>query len=144
MQGYLGKVRLAQFHFKHFTLKQISRGHNPHADSLAMLATSLGSNLPWIVIVEDMVDSSLVKKPLLGVYCIQVGPSWMDLLLTFLTRGLLLGDKGEAKKIRRKAPRYWLSEEHKLYKRSHLGPYLLYVHPEVVEPLLEELHVGVI
>ena len=70
MQGYLGKVRLAQVHFKHFTLKQISRGHNSHIDSLAMLATSLGSNLPRIVIFEDMVDSSLVKKPLLGVYSI--------------------------------------------------------------------------
>ena len=68
----------------------------------------------------------------------------MDLLVTFLTRGLLLRDKGRAKKIRRKSPRYWLSEEQKLYKHSHLGPYLLYVHPEVVEPLLEELHVGVI
>ena len=68
----------------------------------------------------------------------------MDLLVTFLTRGLLPGDKGKAEKIRRKAPRYWLSEEQKLYKRSHLGPYLLCVHPEVVEPLLEELHVGVI
>ena len=68
----------------------------------------------------------------------------MDLLVTFLTQGLLLGDKGETEKIRRKAPRYWLTEEQKLYKRSHLGPYLLCVHPEVVEPLLEELHVGVI
>ena len=68
----------------------------------------------------------------------------MDLLVTFLTRGLLLGDKCEAKKIHRKAPCYWLFEEQKLNKRSHLGPYLLYVHPEVMEPLLEELHVGVI
>ena len=40
MQGYLVKVRLAQTHFKSFTLKQIPRGQNSHADSLAMLATS--------------------------------------------------------------------------------------------------------
>ena len=45
-QEYLVKVRQAQVHFKSFTLKQIPRGHNSHADSLAMLATSLGSNLP--------------------------------------------------------------------------------------------------
>jgi len=37
----------------------------------------------------------------------------------------------------------WLSEEHKLYKRSYSRPYLLCVHPEVVEPLLEELHDGI-
>ena len=47
---------------------------------------------------------------------------------------------GEVEKIRKKAPRYWLSKGHKLYKRSHSGPYLLCVHPETMELLLEELH----
>ena len=46
MQGYLVKVRQVQSRFKSFTLRQIPRGQNCHADSLAMLATSLGSNLP--------------------------------------------------------------------------------------------------
>ena len=64
----------------------------------------------------------------------------MDPLVTFLKQGLLPDDKGEAEKIRRKAPRYWLSKEQKLYKRSHSRPYLLCVHPEAVKPLLEELH----
>ena len=49
----------------------------------------------------------------------------------------------EADKIRRKATSYWLSEDHKLYKRSFLGPYLLCVHPELTESLLEELHEGI-
>ena len=61
----------------------------------------------------------------------------------FLKQGLLLEDKSEAKKICRKAPRYLLSEEQKLYKHSYSGPYLLCVHLEVVEPLLEELHEGI-
>ena len=52
-------------------------------------------------------------------------------------------DKGEAKKIRRNAPWYWLSKELKLYRCSFFGPYLLYVHPKAVEPLLEELHEGI-
>ena len=30
-----------------------------------------------------------------------------------------------------------------MYKRSHSGPYLLCVHLEAVEPLLEELHEGI-
>ena len=80
------------------------------------MAMSLGSNLPRVVIVEDMANSSLVKKPLVGVHGIQVEPSWMDLLVTFLKQGLQFEDGGEAEKIRRKAPRYWLSEEQKLYK----------------------------
>ena len=47
------------------------------------------------------------------------------------------------KKIRRKAPHFWLSKKQKLYKCSFTGPYLLCVHPEAVEPLLEELHEGI-
>lgn len=35
---------------------------------------------------------------------------------------------------------FLLSDEQKLYKHSFCGPYLLCVHPEVVELLLEELH----
>ena len=45
--------------------------------------------------------------------------------------------------MRRSAPCYWLFEEQKLYKRSYLGPYLLCIHLEAVEPLLEELHEGI-
>ena len=70
MQGCLVRVRQVRIHFKSFTLKQIPRGQNSHADSLAMLATSLGSNLPRVVIVKDMANSSLVKKPLVGVHSI--------------------------------------------------------------------------
>ena len=90
-----------------------------------------------------MVSSNLVKKPLVGVHSIQVRPSWMDPLVTFLKQGLLPKDKGKAEKIHKKAPRYWLSEEQKLYKRSHSVPYLLCVHPKAMEPLLKELHEGI-
>ena len=66
----------------------------------------------------------------------------MDLIVSFLKDGTLLDDKIKVEKARRKALRYWLSEEQKLYKRSYSGPYLLCVHLEVVETLLEELHEG--
>ena len=49
-------------------------------------------------------------------------------------------EKSKADKVRRKAPRFWLSEDRKLYKRSFSGPYLLCLHPEASESLLEELH----
>ena len=39
----------------------------------------------------------------------------------------------ESEKIRRNAPRFWLSEDHKLYKRSYSMPYLLCIHPEASE-----------
>ena len=70
MQGYLVKVRQAQTSFKSFTLRQIPRGQNSHVDSLAMLATSLGSNLPQVVIVEDMAHPSFIKNLLVRVHSI--------------------------------------------------------------------------
>ena len=108
-----------------------------------MLATSLGSNLPRVIIVKDTAHPNFIEKPFVGVYSIQVGPSWMDPLIIFLKQGLLFEDKGEAEKRRRKIPHYRLSEEHKLYKCSHSELYLLCVHPKVVEPLLKELHKGI-
>ena len=52
-------------------------------------------------------------------------------------------DKSESDKVQRKAPRFWLSEDQKLYKRSFSGSYLLCLYPEALELLLEELHEGI-
>ena len=60
----------------------------------------------------------------------------MDFISLFLERDIF----PEAEKVRRKTPRFWLSKDRKLYKRSFSGPYLLCVHPEVSESFLEELH----
>ena len=67
----------------------------------------------------------------------------MDPIVLFLKEDVLPGDKSKVDKIRRKVPRFWLSKDQKLYKRSFFGQYLLCVHPEVVELLLEELHEGI-
>ena len=112
-------------------------------DSLAIWATSLRSGLPRVIIDEDMMVSDHSDQTSNRVHSIQVGPSWMDPLVSFLRNGSLSKDKGEVEKIRRKAPRYWLSEEQKLYKRFYSRPYLLCVHLEVAESLLEELHEGI-
>ena len=64
----------------------------------------------------------------------------MDSISLFLERDILPVEKSETEKAQRKAPRFWLSEDRKLYKRSFSGPYLLCVHPEASESLLEELH----
>ena len=72
-----------------------------------------------------------------------MGPSWMDPIVSFLKDDTLPEKKSEAEKIRRKSPRFWLSEDHKLYKRSYSELYLLCIHPEASKLLLEELHEGI-
>ena len=67
----------------------------------------------------------------------------MDSIVSFLREDVLPSDKLKAEKIRRKAPRFWLSEDQKLYKRSFSRLYLLCIHSEASELLLEELHEGI-
>ena len=83
------------------------------------------------------------ELPSVGVNFMKIGPSWQDPLVTFLKYGILPEDKVEAEKVCRKAPRFWLSEDQKLYERLYSGPYLLCVHPKAVDMLLEELHEGI-
>ena len=64
----------------------------------------------------------------------------MDSITQFLKEDILPEEKIEADKIRKKATSYWLSEDSKLYRRSFSGPYLLCVHPDQTELLLEEMH----
>ena len=67
----------------------------------------------------------------------------MDSIIQFLKEDILPEERLEADKVQRKAIRFWLSENQKLYKHSFLGPYLLCVHPEMTKLLLEELHEGI-
>ena len=132
-----------QTKFESFDLSHVPRGANTHADSLATLATSLASNLPRVIIVEDLCIPTPIRKDLLQIYQVNLGLSWMDPILLFLERDILPEEKPEVEKIRRKAPRFWLSEDKKLYKRSFSRPYLLCVHPEISDSVLEELHEGI-
>nr|XP_023901135.1 uncharacterized protein LOC112012988 [Quercus suber] len=143
MQEYLGRVRRLQVNFESFEVTHVPRSENAHADSLATLATSSVKNLPRVIMVEDLNTSTLMTGDLHQVNQIRSALSWMDPIKLFLEKDILPEDKSEAKKIRRKAPRFWLSEDKKLYKRSYSGPYLLCVHPEASEALLEELHEGI-
>ena len=65
----------------------------------------------------------------------------MDSIIQFLREDTLPKEGIEADKIRKKATR--LSENQKSYKRSFSRPYLLRIHPEMTESLLEEFHEGI-
>ena len=132
-----------QTKFESFDLLHIPRGENTHADSLATLATSSIRNFPWMIIVEDLCTPTSPEKEVCQINQTSLSPNWMDPILKFLESDILPEDKVEAEKIQRRAPRYWLSEDKKLYKRSFSGPYLLCVPPETAESILEELHEGI-
>ena len=96
-----------------------------------------------MILVEDLCKPAKLRGNVVHVHQIRVGPSWMNSIVLFLKEDVLLENKFEADKVRRKAPQFWLSNDQKFYKRSFSGSYLLCVHPEAVELLLEELYEGI-
>ena len=108
-----------------------------------MLASSSAQNLSRVILIEDLYRPTKINGMAAHVQQIRVGSSWMDPIILFLKEDTLPLDKLEAEKIRRKAPRFWLSKDQKLYKRSFSRLYLLCIHPETSEQLLEELHEGI-
>ena len=143
MQEYLDQAKRLRSRFDPFSLLHISRSGNTHANSLATLATSLTQCLPWAILVEDLHRPSVVKTKVIHVHSVRVRPSWMDPLILFLKEDALPEEKSEADKIKRKASRFWLSKDLKLYKRSFSRPYLLCMHHAATELILEELHEGI-
>ena len=104
---------------------QIPRGQNRHADSLAMLASSMIEDVPRLIKVELIEERSINTTVGVGVAAIlSAQRCWMDPIIDLLAEDQLPNDEKEASKVRRVAARYWLSTDRKLYQRSFGGPYL--------------------
>ena len=100
-------------------------------------------SLPRVIIVEDLCKPTKMKNEVVHIHQIKVRPSWLDSIVLFLKEDILPKEKLEADKMRRKALWFWLSMDQKLYKCFFSGPYLLCIHHEALELLLEELHEGI-
>ena len=143
MQEYLCQITSVQEKFEIFDLSHIPKSGNTHADSLATLATSSAQDLRRVVLVENLYTPTSMHQGMPRIHQIKLSPSWMDYVSLFLEKDILPEEKSEAKKVRRKAPQFWLSEDRKLYKCFFSSPYLLCVHPEASKSLLKEFHEGV-
>ena len=124
LQDYLSQVRRLQSGFESFSLQQVPRSRNTHANSLTTLETSSAQCLPWVILVEGLYKPVEVKEQRIPIHQIRVGLIWMDPLMLFLKDDILLEEKRKVDKVRRKVPRFWLSEDQKLYKGSFFRPYL--------------------
>ena len=106
MQAYLNQVKHLQSRFESFNILHIPRSENTHVDSLATLATSLAQSLPRVILVEDLCKPMEGKREMVHVHQVRVRPSSMDPIVLFLKEDILLEEKSEADKVRRKAPRF--------------------------------------
>nr|XP_023899275.1 uncharacterized protein LOC112011079 [Quercus suber] len=99
MQGYLSQVRHLQSGFEYFNLLHIPKSGKIHTNSLATLATSSVHRLPRVILVEDLYKPTEVKREVIHVHQVKVGPSWMDPMVLFLKEDILLEKKSETDKV---------------------------------------------
>ena len=75
MQGYLSQVRHLQSGFESFSLLNIPRSGNTHANSLATLVTSSVQSLPRVILIEDLCKPTKVRENVVHIHQVKVGPS---------------------------------------------------------------------
>ena len=135
MAAYLFKTHTTIGDFSKLENVPIGWNLNSHADALA---TDLKRHISI-----SALKSLSINKHVVCVQTITVGPCWMDPYVLYLKDETLPQDKKEAKSIRMKYPRFWLSKDLNLYKWSFSGPYLLCVHPKLIKDLMFEIHEGI-
>ena len=72
---YMNQVRHLKSRFESFHLSQIHRSRNTHADSFAMLATSLAQSLSQVILVEDLCKLTEAEKNMVHAHQIRAEPS---------------------------------------------------------------------
>uniref|UniRef100_A0A2N9F8W7 Integrase catalytic domain-containing protein n=1 Tax=Fagus sylvatica TaxID=28930 RepID=A0A2N9F8W7_FAGSY len=99
----LAKNLLKGFH--EFNIERVGREHNGYADSLAGLASSVAPDFRRTITVEVQDSPSIAKSGQTSICQIEMGPSWMDPILDYLSKDILPADQKEAAKIRKTATR---------------------------------------
>ena len=136
----IAKIELSRI--PEYSITQVSRSKNTHADSLASLASAVSEEGARSILVDYLVVPSITSTDVLKVHTLEEGPSWMDEVIDYLKNGNLPENQKEAHKLRIKSARFWLSPEQKLYRHSFFRPYLRCVHPDLVQDFLFEIHEG--
>ena len=99
MQEYLNLVTHLQSGFKSINLQHIPRSGNTHVDSLATLATFSAQILLRVILVKDLCKPTEMKKEVVHIHQIRVGPSWVDSIMLFLKEDILPKETSEADKV---------------------------------------------
>ena len=135
MKEYLQVVKQVMGRFCTVKVTQVARGQNRHADSLATLALAMTEDVPRLIKMELITESSINTAIDVGVVGVGVTvisttePYWMGPIIDFLADDWVPDNEKKANRVRQIASRYWLSADKKLYRGSFGGPYLLCLHP---------------
>ncbi|CAL9022511.1 unnamed protein product [Prunus brigantina] len=138
---YLDKVQELLKAFPTFTIQQVPRAENAHADALASLGSALDTQFRRSIPVEHLGRPSIEEVEPIDTMQIDEDPSWQDPIVDYLINGNLPTDKSEARKVQQKAARYYM-HSNKLIRRSYSGPHLTCIkYPQTLEVLCQ-IHDG--
>ncbi|XP_071731248.1 uncharacterized protein [Rutidosis leptorrhynchoides] len=138
IQQYLAKSKELIEQFKGFEIEHVRRSQNKKADALSKLAYITFAHLAKEVLVETLECRSIEAEEICDLYPDEEN-TWMKPIKDYMAYGLLPEDKGEARKIRIKAPSYKL-QDGKLYRKSFLTPWLRCVGPSQATIIIQEMH----
>ncbi|CAL9029568.1 unnamed protein product [Prunus brigantina] len=108
MVQYLDKVQGLLKEFPTFSIQQVPRAENTHADALASLGSALDTQFRRSIPVEHLDRPSIEEIELIDSMQIDEDPSWQDPIIDYLVNGNLPTDKSEARKVQQKAARYYM------------------------------------
>ncbi|CAL8993981.1 unnamed protein product [Prunus brigantina] len=135
MVQYLDKVQGLLKEFPTFTIQQVPRAENTHADALASLGSALDTQFRRSIPLEHLDWPSIKEIEPIDSMQIHEDPSWQDPIIDYLVNGNLPTDKSEARKVQQKAARYYMHGS-KLIRRSYSGPHLTCIkYPQTLEVL---------
>ncbi|KAI5348609.1 hypothetical protein L3X38_001496 [Prunus dulcis] len=138
---YLDKVQELLKAFPTFTIQQVPRAENEHADALASRGSALDTQFRRSIPVEHLDRPSIEEIEPVDAIQINEDPSWQDPIIDYLTNGNLPTDKFEARKVQQKAARYYM-HKNKLIRRSYFGTHLTCIKYHQTLEVLCKIHDG--
>ncbi|CAL2229534.1 unnamed protein product [Prunus armeniaca] len=89
MVKYLDNVQELLKEFPTFTIQQIPRAKNTHADALASLGLALYTQFKRSVLIEHLDQPSIEEIEQVDSMRIDEDPSWQDTIINYLANGNL-------------------------------------------------------
>jgi ribonuclease HI len=141
LEKYLDTVRRLEASFEGFSVKNIPRGENEHADLLAKSAAQ-GLPLPSEVFFETIRAPSveLLERAVLNISPVH-SEDWRTEIISFLQGNYLSDDKAYNKRIEARARPYVIIEG-ELYKHGVCSPLLKCLSRAEGIELIKEIHAG--
>ena len=139
---YLEKVREQLKAFQTYTLTQVPRSENAHADALAGLGSALDHQLKRSIPVEYLDKPSIEFEPVAEVTQVSATPSWQSPIIDYLVNSTLPAERLESRKLQTRAARYYMWKDI-LVRRSYIGPHLRCVAAPDDLKVLSSIHKGV-